>query len=351
MDSLITECPSCGTAFRVTQAQLAIADGTVRCGTCMHIFQAVTPRQDVAEDERQQDHRHAHEHDTGNDGDDLYTLSPEMQALGEAPLSARRHSDSESNGEFEGDTGSSPRYATDSDASEEAVWAAKLLEEEEHDNVFSASSRPKDEPISFDGDRSPAIGDEQILDDELNRQQILANIGASPVEIQFASRDLGLARKFAALCILLIGSAGLAAQAFWFNMEQWSLDTRYRPWYELACAQLGCTLPPLQDFKKIRTSNLVVRSHPDEPQALIIDAMITNQAPYQQDFPMLDVMFRDTQGSLVAARSFRPEEYLRGELEGKSQMPANTPIHFSLEIADPGSHASSYALQLRPMVL
>lgn len=35
---LITECPSCRTRFRVTVEQLAVADGRVRCGACLAVF-------------------------------------------------------------------------------------------------------------------------------------------------------------------------------------------------------------------------------------------------------------------------------------------------------------------------
>lgn len=35
---LIAECPSCQTRFRVTEEQLAVADGRVRCGACLAVF-------------------------------------------------------------------------------------------------------------------------------------------------------------------------------------------------------------------------------------------------------------------------------------------------------------------------
>jgi predicted Zn finger-like uncharacterized protein len=40
MEARITQCPRCGTSFRVTDALLAIAAGAVRCGSCLHIFNA-----------------------------------------------------------------------------------------------------------------------------------------------------------------------------------------------------------------------------------------------------------------------------------------------------------------------
>lgn len=40
MTNKVTQCPKCMTSFRVTDAQLLIADGAVRCGSCLHIFHA-----------------------------------------------------------------------------------------------------------------------------------------------------------------------------------------------------------------------------------------------------------------------------------------------------------------------
>ncbi len=39
--SLVTRCPVCGTAFRVSSAQLAAHSGTVRCGKCGGVFNGV----------------------------------------------------------------------------------------------------------------------------------------------------------------------------------------------------------------------------------------------------------------------------------------------------------------------
>lgn len=36
----VTRCPKCGTAFRVTEAQLAARSGQVRCGRCGNVFDA-----------------------------------------------------------------------------------------------------------------------------------------------------------------------------------------------------------------------------------------------------------------------------------------------------------------------
>ncbi len=37
----LTQCPRCATRFQVSAEQLAMADGRVRCGACLHIFDAI----------------------------------------------------------------------------------------------------------------------------------------------------------------------------------------------------------------------------------------------------------------------------------------------------------------------
>ncbi|MET4695789.1 DUF3426 domain-containing protein [Endozoicomonas lisbonensis] len=50
-----TRCPKCQTSFRVTQAQLRAAGGSVRCGSCLHVFNAGTdsPEDTISPSEQQ----------------------------------------------------------------------------------------------------------------------------------------------------------------------------------------------------------------------------------------------------------------------------------------------------------
>jgi len=41
--SLVTQCPSCGTRFRVTAEQLEARQGKVRCGLCLAVFDGREP--------------------------------------------------------------------------------------------------------------------------------------------------------------------------------------------------------------------------------------------------------------------------------------------------------------------
>ena len=75
-------------------------------------------------------------------------------------------------------------------------------------------------------------------------------------------------------------------------------------------------MPSKVDIAKIKSSNLVVRSHPEFNGALVVDAIIYNRAPFSQPFPLLELRFADLNGHLIASRRFKPGEYLNGDLEG-----------------------------------
>ena len=94
----------------------------------------------------------------------------------------------------------------------------------------------------------------------------------------------------------------------------------------------------------------MVRSHPDYANALIVDAILFNEARYPQPFPELELSFSALNGAPVASRRFSPAEYLRGDLINMDTMPVNTPLHISLEIVDPGEQAVNYNLRLLPAI-
>ena len=58
--------------------------------------------------------------------------------------------------------------------------------------------------------------------------------------------------------------------------------------------------------------------------------------------PILEVTFSNSTGTPVAARRFRPGEYLGDQADIKAGMPVNTTLQVMLEIEDPGEDAVSF---------
>lgn len=140
----------------------------------------------------------------------------------------------------------------------------------------------------------------------------------------------------------------LGGQYLVYNFDTLAREDSWRGVYAAACDALGCTLPESSDITRIQGANLVVRSHPTIAQALIVDAVVYNRAPFAQPFPRLELSFNDVRGNTIAGRVFEPAEYLGGELAGEDSMPPDTPVHLTLELVDPGPEAAGYAMRLLP---
>ncbi len=453
MANMVTRCPQCKTSFRITPTQIQKAKGAVRCGSCLHIFNAEqhliegaiakpkpaakaaqpaaakpkaeakpapeqtslaieepTPKSstrpasatppppknkpeetgklvfDQAQIDRESeldddflisddmDKTAAH----GGDDDVLYIGSrQEDRSLFERKLSKNEQD-----------------FIDDSDES----WAESLLQEDSQDQVAIAPSReaaeadatPNAYPTSLDDDdfiidddapeapadetldeppEAPTAGakntgapeprfhlhddaeDEALYGESLRaydneRNAMLMGIDQVPVEMAGISASRwGSRLLWAGLSLLAI--IGLLAQIAWLQFDRLGSSQTYRPYYEIACNTLGCTLPAQTDKSRIKTYNLVVRNHPEASSALLVDAMILNNAPFAQAYPNLRLVFTSADNKPVASREFTPAEYLRGELAGSTSMPSKQPIHLSLELADPGPDAVNYRMEIR----
>jgi predicted Zn finger-like uncharacterized protein len=413
-ESHVTQCPNCRTSFRVSQAQLAAAHGAVRCGACLHVFNAaeqlfgpraaapapVAAKTASAPVKAQPDIRPKppaakpaddtlwiHDDldlDSLDLDEELAKLEEQEQQLSQQFLALEQ----------------APRYAENfgsrapdeqEDAHDEA-WAEALLRDEpvkrerdslelqptEQEPAAPATPEPKpaaaivaarQQPIADDLDEAdePRLGN---LDDEPDeperqdedlrterdepkvarnepglREERLFELDDEPLQLDWRQpQGTSWGRLFGWGLLNLLAAGGLLAQYAAYNFDELARQDRYRPWFEQLCPNIGCTLPSKVDISQIRSSNLVVRSHPEFSGALIVDAILYNRASFAQPFPLLEMRFADLGGQLVASRRFKPSEYLAGELAGQSEMPPQTPIHISLDILDPGTRAVNYSL-------
>lgn len=139
--------------------------------------------------------------------------------------------------------------------------------------------------------------------------------------------------------VLLLGL--LLAQYGYLNREP--LVLRYpqlRPAVELACHYTGCRLPPQRDLTAISLLERDVRSHDTYQGALVITATLLNRADFSQPYPDVEVIMRDLGGNIVAARRFRPNQYLSGE--HPAQFAPQATAQLLLEVTDPGAAAVGF---------
>lgn len=178
-----------------------------------------------------------------------------------------------------------------------------------------------------------------------SRSALLMNIIPAPIEFTAKRMRRWYQSKLwpTLSCLALIA---LIVQVGWFKFDYFSRVEPYRTGYLFLCPYLGCQVPTLVDTSRIVTSNLSVRTNQDVPDALEVDVLIINNAPFEQPFPDLELVFTDINENHVAARRFTPKEYLGGEMAGQKLMPQNQKIYISLDLVDPGSEAVNYYIQI-----
>jgi predicted Zn finger-like uncharacterized protein len=400
-DSFVTQCPHCQARFRVNHAQLSVARGVVRCGSCLQVFNAARqlleqraqqapapePVEPAAEAPRaiSQKQWTAEELDLDNLDLDVELAKLERREIQHTQPSGAERRQGGSDRRQKEEALSASR---DTVKAEEEKWAASLFSEPPEERVQVAeapeptktpATRQRTEPsMSFHTDD---IDDEPPLrstleDDELDppvtpvieaveepepeerpqprrkrprpstgvHDDVLQDLEDDPLHLYAQKRASGWGRRLLWLLLVLIAAAGLAGQYIAYQFDDLARQDAYRPWFQQLCPTLGCTVPSRVDIAHIKSSNLVVRSHPEFAGALVVDAIIYNRATFSQPFPLLELRFADLNGSLIASRRFKPAEYLSGELAGVSEMPSQTPIHISLDILDPGNKAVNYSL-------
>ncbi len=284
----VTSCPHCSTSFRVTRTQIHAANGAVRCGSCLQVFDA---RKNL---------------DNSNK---------------KAHKSAVRNS-----------------------VNKPAAPA------KEAQNPITTQSRPvpveelratKNEPISSNPDK------ESITGQSLSQIHGLYSLSdTDPIEIsETIPKKSSWTLRLSSSLIVFFLSTLLGFQYIWFQRDTLSLNPDFRPAYNWLCQTLACKLPPLVNIDAIKSQQLLVRSHPEKSDTLLVDSVIANNANHPQPYPILHLSFADINGNLIASRAFTAREYLGGAMAGSKEMPIGQPIRLRLEIIDPGQEAVNYDLR------
>ncbi|WP_308363879.1 MULTISPECIES: DUF3426 domain-containing protein [unclassified Microbulbifer] len=378
MSQLVTRCPHCSTSFHVNEQQLRAARGAVRCGSCLQVFRADEnivftesdpgTRRDLEALLEDDDFLIHDDIDLDDEGEPptVPATEPEPEVKPEEkrdkPLIDEAFGDSQWQ---ELESGAEPDADEDEDDHSDPLtaglsddpWADESPEPpQRREPVFSArwdEGLPTDEPPrrpQRTGQRAKTARSSEPPDFSVTpeRERLISGIEPAPLEVSWRPASDHRLPSWAWTLLALLLCAALAAQLAYFRFDSLSRQEPWRGLYAAACPLLGCQLPALVDPRAIRTSNLVVRSHPQTQGALMVDAVLLNTAPFAQPFPGLLLTFTDIKNRPVASRRFTPREYLQGELAGRKKMPQGSPVHIAIEIVDPGREAVNYELHISP---
>jgi len=143
------------------------------------------------------------------------------------------------------------------------------------------------------------------------------------------------------LALSLMAQIGYAKRAVLLD------DARLRPWFDQACATLGCRLPLRHEPAHLALLSRDIRPHPSVASALIISASLRNDAAYAQAFPDVEIVLSDLDENKIAMRRFHPQEYLGDARTIATGMAPGSTAALVFEVADPGKNAVAFEFKFR----
>ena len=174
------------------------------------------------------------------------------------------------------------------------------------------------------------------------------SIPEMPLQLQVAEKPDSTLPYLAWSLMTVLAVITLALQLLWFERDQLSRHPQLLSLYSQACEHIDCRLSPRQDLPRISSHHVIVRDHPKYLGALSIDLLIENEAPFEQPFPALQLIFSSFSGEPKAARTFQPTDYLGGDFDDIDMMPSGKRVRLHLEILEPGILAPNYTLNFIP---
>jgi predicted Zn finger-like uncharacterized protein len=289
---MYTQCPKCHALFVVTSQQLRAADGMVRCGQCEHVFN------------------------------------------GREYVTFRKSAGSGTPGIQTGISGPSARHTL---IEEQSTLPTRETVRDE------TPSEPFDTPATQSHSAAESARDTGPSRERSGTQVASVLPGFLVPELERPEDRVGPRLLWVAGSISL--AALLVVQIAWFNRHALSSHDMTGPLIHSLCAHIDCDIAPRSDPDRIALVSRNVYTHPDQARALMISAVLRNDADFDQPPPRLLVAFSDLQGTVIAARLFEPAEYLPApEIANRLLSPGET-VPLRLELLDPGGPALNFEIE------
>lgn len=360
----LTRCPYCQTRFRVTPRQIEAARGRVRCGHCLYVFNAVEhaePEED-ATPESQSTAPPEPSSGTETDADDLvFDDNPEEDARDGRYAGPDELEEEAFSEDFlaldAGDRSGFRSELDDLDSREQLEddesWAESLLQEVESEpseapgKPESPAPEPPPREKAPDPEPDPEPGPRPEPRNTARTEPDWQSLNTDPIVASRPDRWRWL-RRLAWLLGIASMAALLVYQLGWYRFERLALYEPIRPWYEQACEWAGCELPPLVASDALEPRRLVVRSHPDMTNALLLEVTIVNEAGFDQPWPAIALSFSNLNNDVVAQRVFQPQAYLADDEAERGRIPSREGRRIRLGLQDPGKDAINYRIDFLP---
>ena len=289
----ITNCPACQTQFVVTEEQLNQHNGKVRCGHCLHVF-------------------NASEH----------LANPEI-------ASSLENNDAV----VEIITAIEPEPVISSVVDADLLVAAKPIAEDIApiaEQVLDASntvtielSAPTSE--TFISEVQPSNFDD-LADKSKLRPKYLANKSPALLWLVF----------FVLIFIAIV-------QSVYFLRHQIAIYyPKTKSMLVQVCAQIGCSIDLPKKIEFIVIDDSDIQEDVNYSGVMRLTTTLINQAPFHQSYPNLELTLTDVEDKPKLSRIFKPIEYLPANTNNATGLAPGEEVKLKLAISTQGITVSGY---------
>lgn len=319
---MLTTCPECRTAFRVTQEQLGARRGMVRCGRCNAVFNAFDNLQ--AEIEAPLESEFDRPEQTEIDS----AVTEPLPGVPETSLMATEK--------------------PGGPAASGAIAAYDAIEEPPVP-VDEAPTSARDDWLALAADDSVDLAAGRMTDNPLAAQRrqvddILLSELHAPEALESTGPGVWKGMLYAVLGILLV-VALLAQSAYFLRAELVTWLPELRPSMALACKTLGCSLPLSRDLDALRIEASSLETDPEQAAHARLRVTFSNRARQAQDWPHFILKLSDVNNTAMAQRVFKPKEYLAKEHSLSTGIAARSEHEFQLDLDLGNLSAAGYEVK------
>jgi predicted Zn finger-like uncharacterized protein len=313
-----TRCTSCGTSFRVTEEQLQVSEGFVRCGRCDAVFNARGSLFDL-------------------DGPVASAPSPTPASSGVSlptaehdealpiPAMARdvAPADEHADGYVHIPSSDVASPLSEDDTRDEPKWDEPEAVADDAPEPAWASTLADASPLNASSDPNARLRDLLGVAQNETSTESQGAAKSSPFlpppspPSQWSSletpapRSKGAGRRTSwtqGLVIAAAASLAFALPAQWAWIEREQLRARYAPldaWLQQHLPGLAST--GWQHLEGLTVASSTLQATP-QGQAYRLELVVSNRAPHRLAMPALDLSLNDAKGQLLLRRTLSPEQ-------------------------------------------
>lgn len=312
--SSATICPNCQTQFVVTKKQLSQYNGKVRCGHCLHVFDASQQLLD----------------------------QPEVEVEIAPFLADSSHQDKDNLW---------PTIEIDNELDEKSNPLIKSIEE----------TLEKTKGTEFEADEDEDFAISETIDystinhsyDSHSQEPLLVEhkqpAFEMPSSIVNAKPKVKHAKKSSFWIWLLLTLLLLAAiaQSIYFLRDKIAMYyPGTKPYLQQLCEPIGCSISLPKEIDLITIEDSEMLQDTVHEGIIHLNSVLINQSHFAQAYPNLELTLADEDKKTKLRRTFKPAQYLAEHTNVDAGMPPLTEIKVKLSISAKVDSVSDYQLFL-----